>query len=92
VIVHDRLVSGSMTPSEKALGFLKGSLTSHTEAKAVSSNSLSKGQQMTIAGQNPPCPSCKGQMNRAAQESGSTIKYQWRENGETKTWIANDKR
>lgn len=86
--VHDRVVSGNMTPAEKALGFPKGMMASHTEARAVKSNGLSAGETMTITGQLAPCTNCRGSMNRAATESGATIKYQWRENGFTQTWIA----
>lgn len=86
--VHDRVVSGNMTPVEKALGFPKGMMASHTEARAVTSNVLSKGETMTITGQLPPCTSCRGAMNRVATETGATIQYQWRANGETQTWTA----
>lgn len=88
IIHHERVVSGNMTPAEKALGFPQGSLASHTEARAVRNNSLEAGQSMTITGQNPPCPSCKGAMNRAAAESGATIKYQWRQDGKSQAWTA----
>jgi Pput_2613-like deaminase len=54
----------------------------------VTSNVLSKGETMTTTGQLPPCTNCRGSMNRAATETGATIKYQWRENGETQTWTA----
>jgi RHS repeat-associated protein len=59
VVHHERIVSGNMTPAERALGFPRGSLASHTEARAVRNNTLQAGQSMTITGQNPPCPSCK---------------------------------
>jgi hypothetical protein len=77
-----------MTPAEQALGFPKNTLASHTEARAVTHTPLQPGQSMTITGQRPPCPSCKGYMNRAAEESGATIRYRWRENGVTKIWEA----
>jgi len=89
LIRHERLVSGNMTEAEQALGFPKNTLASHTEARAVTHTPLSAGQRMTITGQRPPCPSCKGYMNRATQESGATIIYRWRENGVTRTWTAN---
>ncbi|MEQ1933724.1 MAG: RHS repeat-associated core domain-containing protein, partial [Fimbriimonadaceae bacterium] len=88
IISHERVVSGNMSAAEKALGFPRGSLASHTEARAVRGNSLEAGQSMTITGQQAPCPSCKGAMNRAATESGATIKYQWRQDGATQVWIA----
>ncbi|NLF15079.1 MAG: RHS repeat protein, partial [Anaerolineaceae bacterium] len=61
------------------------------EARAVRSISLQVDQSMTITGQLPPCPSCRGAMNRASQETGATIVYQWRENGRTHRWIATPK-
>ena len=91
IISHDRVVSGNMTPEEQALGFPQNTLASHTEARAVRGTQLEEDQSMTITGQNPPCPSCKGAMNRAAGESGATIKYQWRQGGKTQTWQATPK-
>lgn len=88
VVSHERIVSGNMTPAEKALGFPKNTLASHTEARAVTSTPLKAGDTMTITGQRPPCPSCKGYMNRANAETGATIRYQWRENGQTRRWTA----
>lgn len=64
VIAHERVVSGNMTPEQKAMGFPKGQLASHAEAKTVTTTVLKPGETMTIAGQDPPCPSCKGYMNR----------------------------
>lgn len=91
VVAHQRFVSGNMTPEEQSLGFPRNTLASHTEARAVRSMELELGGRMTITGQSPPCPSCKGAMNRAASESGATIKYQWRQNGKTVTWTATPK-
>ncbi|MCP3869275.1 MAG: hypothetical protein GY703_14465 [Gammaproteobacteria bacterium] len=88
IVSHERIVSGNMTPAEKALGFPKNTLASHTEARAVTNTALKPGQSMTITGQKPPCPSCKGYMNRAANETGASIRYQWRENGATQRWTA----
>jgi hypothetical protein len=88
VVAHQRIVSGNMTLEEQALGFPRNTLASHTEARAVRTMPLEPGGSMTITGQNPPCPSCKGVMNQAATESGATIRYQWRENGRTLTWTA----
>jgi RHS repeat-associated protein len=85
---HARLVSGNMTPAERSLGFPRGSLASHTEARAVLQTRLQEGQTMVITGQRPPCPTCRGYMNRAAQESGATIRYRWREDGTTQMWQA----
>lgn len=88
VIGHTRIVSGNMSSAEQALGFPKNALASHTEARAVRQIPLGPGQSMTITGQRPPCPSCKGAMNHAATESGGTIRYRWRENGQTQYWSA----
>ena len=85
---RERLVSGNMTPEEQALGFPKNTLASHTEARAVRSMPPGPGETMTITGQRPPCPTCKGPMNRTAKETGGTIIYRWRENGVTRTWTA----
>jgi RHS repeat-associated protein len=88
IISHERIVSGNMTPEEKALGYPLSSLASHTEARAVRQNPLEMDQKMTITGQLPPCPSCKGYMSRAAAESGAAIEYQWRQFGRTQRWVA----
>ena len=88
IIGHTRIVSGNMTHAEQALGFPKNTLASHTEARAVTQTPLGQGQSMTITGQRPPCPPCKGAMNRATTESGATIRYRWRENGQTQYWPA----
>jgi RHS repeat-associated protein len=92
ILSHDRLVSGNMTTTEKALGFPKNTLASHTEARAVTHTTLRQGDTMTITGQLPPCNSCKGYMNRAVTETGAAIKYQWRQNGSTQTWQATKKK
>jgi len=95
-IKAERVVSGNMTEDEKALGFPLNTLASHTEARAVRNAENQElmrvdGNQMVITGQQAPCPSCKGKMNKLSQESGNTIIYQWRENDETKTWRAKSK-
>jgi hypothetical protein len=86
IIHHERIVSGNMTPEEKALPFPKNTLASHTEARAMRNVPLEEGQTMTITGENPPCPSCKGAMNQRMRETGGTVKYQWREGGNTQKW------
>jgi hypothetical protein len=78
-----------MTAQEQALGFPRNTLASHTEARAVTQIPLEQGQSMTITGQSPPCPSCKGYMNRAAEASGANITYQWRQDGRTMRWFTN---
>jgi len=75
-----------MTAEEKELGLPRSILASHTEARALRQIQLNRGQTMTITGQQEPCPTCKGLMNQAAQQTGPQIKYHWRQAGETKTW------
>lgn len=79
-------VSGNMTPEEKALGFPKSSLATHTEARATKEVPMEVGDTMLIEGQYPPCPSCRGKMNAKARATGGTVIYEWVENGEKKTW------
>jgi RHS repeat-associated protein len=43
ILSHTRIVSGNMTPAEKALGFPSNSLASHTEARAVRQIPLEEG-------------------------------------------------
>ena len=76
-VVNQTLRSGSMTAEEAALGFPKSSLATHTEARAATKIPLRAGDEMVIRGQYPPCPSCKGYMNRAAQQQGASIRYEW---------------
>lgn len=76
-VVDETLRSGGMSPEERALGFPRSSLATHTEARAVRRFPLRPGDSMTIRGRYPPCPSCKGAMNRAAREQGATILYEW---------------
>ena len=76
-VFEDVFTSGSMTPEEAALGFPRSSLATHTENRAVRQVPLQPGDTMNIAGQYPPCPSCKGAMNKAAKESGASINYVW---------------
>jgi RHS repeat-associated protein len=73
----ETLESGNMTAEEAALGFPLSSLATHTENRAVRNLTLNSGDTMIIEGQYPPCPSCKGAMNRAARESGASIIYRW---------------
>lgn len=91
IVSRARIASGNMTAAEKAMGFPKGQLASHTEARAVANTPLQSGQLMTITGQRAPCPSCKGAMNRTANQTGATIKYQWRQDGQTNQWYARPK-
>jgi hypothetical protein len=69
--------SGRMTADEAALGFPQSTLATHTERRAIANYNLQGNETMTIVGTLPPCPSCKGAMNRAAQSTGATIEYAW---------------
>jgi hypothetical protein len=80
VAAADTLVSGGMTAEEAALGFPRSSLATHTEARAVTLIPLREGDTMIIQGQYPPCPTCKGAMNKAAAASGAEIHYIWGDN------------
>lgn len=59
------------------MGLALGDPTTHTEALAVRPYPLDPGDAMTIGGQYPPCPSCRGAMNQAARSQGATILYEW---------------
>ena len=83
VTVTQEMTSGTMTTQEAALGFPRSILATHTEARAARAFPLQPGDIMDIRGSYPPCPSCKGAMNRAAAQSGAMIRYHW--NGETWT-------
>jgi hypothetical protein len=83
-VVKQTVESGNMTAAEKALGFPRSSLATHTEARAVTKIPLQAGDEMVIKGQYSPCPSCKGAMNTAASQSGARIIYTWPDG----TWIA----
>jgi len=72
-----------MTALQKALGFPKGMLASHTEAKAVTSIEFREGDTLYLQGEFPACRSCKGYMNRAAEYWGIDIVYTW---GPDKIW------
>ena len=88
-VVHTQpFASGNMTPEERALGFPRSTLATHTEARAVRQIALEPGQVMTIEGQYPPCKSCQGKMRTAAEQSRATIHYTWEEDGvvKKKSW------
>ncbi|UXH76193.1 hypothetical protein [Roseateles amylovorans] len=88
IVGHQRFVSGNMTPEEAAVGggFRGPTNATHTEARATTQMEIPQGGSMTITGQKVPCTHCRGYMNRAAYANDATIKYQWREDGKTKTW------
>ncbi|BCJ56345.1 hypothetical protein Asp14428_78200 [Actinoplanes sp. NBRC 14428] len=58
-------------------------LASHTEAKAVTNIAFREGGTLYLQGALPPCTSCKGYMNRAAEYWGIDVVYTW----ENKTWM-----
>jgi len=76
IALADTLTSGGMTAEEAALGFPRSSLATHTEARAARIP-LQNGDTMFLEGRYPPCPSCKGAMNRAAASTGADIYYFW---------------
>ena len=90
IIHHERVVSGNMTAEEHKLPFPQNTLASHTEARAVRNTPLQPGQSMTITGQRPPCPSCKGAMRKASENTGADVGYQWRQDGKTQKWTPPD--
>jgi hypothetical protein len=69
--------SGNMTDAERALGFPKSTLATHTESRAVRNTPLQSGDHMLIDGQYAPCSPCKGAMNRAKTDTGAEITYRW---------------
>lgn len=71
--------SGSMTPEQKAMGFPKGPLESHTEAKAMrdASSMTRPGDHVRLEGRYAPCPSCKGKLNCAVKDYGISVEYIW---------------
>ncbi len=84
-----KYTSGSMTPEQKKLGFPRGPLASHTEAKAMNDlpSGLGKGDKVDLKGEYAPCPSCKGKMNKAVRDNpGVEIVYTWPPNNR---WVAN---
>jgi hypothetical protein len=66
-----------MTPEERALGFPRSTLATHTEARAVKRIQLQPGDILEIRGQYDPCGSCIHAMRKAAEEVGATIRYWW---------------
>jgi RHS repeat-associated protein len=84
LVVAYSLRSGSMVPGENQS-------SSHTEARVIRMSGatsmdingdpyaklapINRGDTVTIHGLNPPCPSCQGKMQKAAQEMGVTFVY-----------------
>lgn len=79
IIHRTRLVSGNMTPEEKAKGFPLNTLLAHTESRATRHIPLQPGQTMLIEGQYAPCSACKYAM-RVASKGGGTYVYTWEGN------------
>jgi RHS repeat-associated protein len=84
LVVTYSLRSGSMTSGESQS-------SSHTEPRVIRMSGttsmdingdpysnlapINRGDTVTIHGLNPPCPSCQGKMEKAAQELGATFVY-----------------
>lgn len=84
--------SGNMTPNEKALGFPKSTLATHTENRAMRESDIAQGDSVLIEGEYPPCKSCKGAMNNKAKDVGADVVYTWPDEfGKVQTWKANKK-
>ncbi len=77
--------SGNMTALQKALGFPKGMVAIHTEAQVATGTAFREGDTLYLEGELPPCTSCKGYMNRAAEYWGIDVIYTW---GPKKIWTA----
>jgi hypothetical protein len=79
VVDQGHFPSGSMTDEQKAMGWPKGPSLSHSEQKAMRElgERLEDGDTVVIQGEKPPCSNCKGAMNRAADDSGAVIIYEW---------------
>jgi hypothetical protein len=78
VIVQKEFPSGGMS-KEDIDDFPNGMMRSHSERKAMSElgQKLEEGDTVILEGELPPCTQCKGAMNRAAEESGAVIIYEW---------------
>jgi RHS repeat-associated protein len=70
------LRSGVKNAEEEAMGFPLGNLASHTERRLMRLP-FKEGDVVELWGSRPPCPACKGAMNRAAREKGAKITYRW---------------
>jgi hypothetical protein len=76
-IRRESLESGNMTSDERALGFPRSMLATHTEARGVRMVALQPGDVLSFVGQYDPCGSCQGVMRAAALNSRATIRYWW---------------
>ena len=84
ITAQQSITSGGMTPEQAELGFPQSTLATHVEAQATSGIPLNEGDTMTIEGDRPPCPTCRGVMNQTAAKAGARIVYIWSGN----VWIA----
>jgi len=66
-----------MSSAERALGFPRSMLATHTEFRAVHQARLQAGDRLEILGQYDPCGSCDGIMRGNAMRTGATIVYSW---------------
>lgn len=83
VLYSRELSSGQMTPAQKAMGFPKGSLDSHTEVKATRLP-MRPGAYMVIEGSYRPCSNCKYNMRMKAEGGKVTVVYTW----QGRAWVA----
>ena len=69
------ILSGNMTPEERALGFPLNMLVTHTEQRAIQQFDIQEGDTVLIEGRLVACGSCQRAMQNFASESGSFIIY-----------------
>lgn len=84
IVGTEQYTSGGMTALQRALGFPKSMLATHTEAKATTEIAFQEGDTLYLQGELAPCKSCKGFMNNAAEYYGIEIVYTW----DDKIWTA----
>lgn len=84
LLQQTQLKSGSMTAAEKAAGFPRSTLLTHTENRAMRLPTITRGTFVVIEGQYAPCPSCRNEMRKTAVARNATIAYRW----EGRAWVA----
>lgn len=80
VVRYEKLESGHVADlpvEERALGFPRNRLATHTERWAIRRIDLRPGDFLEIRGQYDPCDSCIRAMSEAATRARATIKYWW---------------
>ncbi|WP_292388404.1 hypothetical protein [Methanosarcina sp. UBA5] len=80
VVRYEKLESGhvaDLPAEERALGFPRNRLATHTERWAIRRIDLHPGDSLEIRGQYDPCDSCIKAMSEAATRTRATIKYWW---------------